>query len=214
MRRPPVRPHRADGRGRRDTLQIIPVPRRVLRPRSGEAVALPEPDLPRARSGVPFPRRAPHARHGRRGRGGPQRGARVPSRGLSLLEHLRARCPRLTSVFPGFWKMAAKHGKTGLFEMARSLSKSLFVSAVQELIPEIRAEDMHPGSGGRSGPSGGDERRPRGRLSDRHGAPHVARAERAFARGDSLVSRLENTSPEEAEKAFSPMRGRSELEAR
>ncbi|HEY8079153.1 MAG TPA: L-2-hydroxyglutarate oxidase, partial [Labilithrix sp.] len=50
--------------------------------------------------------------------------------------------------FGGFWRMAMKHGKTGLFEMYRSLSKSAFVRAVQTLVPELRAEDITPGRAG------------------------------------------------------------------
>lgn len=48
----------------------------------------------------------------------------------------------------GFWRMALKHGRTGLFEMYRSLVKSAFVEAVQELVPEVRAEDLEPGRAG------------------------------------------------------------------
>jgi L-2-hydroxyglutarate oxidase len=50
--------------------------------------------------------------------------------------------------FSGFWKMAMKHGKTGMFEMYRSLSKSAFVRAVQTLVPEIEDQDLEPGRAG------------------------------------------------------------------
>ena len=50
--------------------------------------------------------------------------------------------------FPGFWQMATRHAKTGLFEMYRSLSKPAFVRSVQALIPEIRAEDLVVGRAG------------------------------------------------------------------
>lgn len=51
-------------------------------------------------------------------------------------------------TYGGFWRMAAKHGKMGMFEIYRSLVKSAFVRAVQELVPEIRSEDLTPGRAG------------------------------------------------------------------
>jgi (S)-2-hydroxyglutarate dehydrogenase len=51
-------------------------------------------------------------------------------------------------TFMGFWKMASRHAKTGIFEMYRSLSKAAFVRAVQTLIPDVRAEDLEPGRAG------------------------------------------------------------------
>lgn len=50
--------------------------------------------------------------------------------------------------FRGFWQMASRHMKTAVFEMHRSLSKPAFVRAVQELVPEVRAEDLVPGRAG------------------------------------------------------------------
>ena len=51
-------------------------------------------------------------------------------------------------TFPGFWKMTAKHWKTGMQEMHRSYRKSVFVNDLKKLIPEIRAEDLEPGGSG------------------------------------------------------------------
>ena len=48
----------------------------------------------------------------------------------------------------GFWKMASQHWKTGVSEVARSLSKARFVRALQALIPEITAADLEPGRAG------------------------------------------------------------------
>ena len=45
-------------------------------------------------------------------------------------------------TYPGFLRMAAKHWKTGLGEMYRSVSKSAFVKALQRLVPEISADDL------------------------------------------------------------------------
>lgn len=53
-----------------------------------------------------------------------------------------------TLLWPGFRKIVAKYGKTGLGEMHRSLSKSAFTKALQKLIPEIRESDLIPGEAG------------------------------------------------------------------
>lgn len=47
-----------------------------------------------------------------------------------------------TMIYPGFWRFAAKHCRTGMSEMARSFSKRAFVRSLQELIPEVREEDL------------------------------------------------------------------------
>jgi L-2-hydroxyglutarate oxidase len=51
-------------------------------------------------------------------------------------------------AFPGFWRMTAKHWRSGLDEFHRSLSKPAFVRALQRLLPELRAEDLIPGGSG------------------------------------------------------------------
>lgn len=51
-------------------------------------------------------------------------------------------------TFPGFWKMSAKHWRTGMSEMHRSYRKSVFVRDLQKLIPEISANDLAPGGAG------------------------------------------------------------------
>ncbi len=48
----------------------------------------------------------------------------------------------------GFWRMAARYWKTGLGELHRSLSKAAFVQALQELLPELRADDLIPAGAG------------------------------------------------------------------
>ncbi|MPR33838.1 L-2-hydroxyglutarate oxidase [Salmonirosea aquatica] len=53
-----------------------------------------------------------------------------------------------TLAWPGFRKVAAKYWQTGLGEMYRSFSKAAFTKALQELIPEIQAEDLEPGGAG------------------------------------------------------------------
>ena len=45
-------------------------------------------------------------------------------------------------TYKGFWKMAAKYYKTGIREFQRSLSKSAFVKAIKNLVPEIDSNDI------------------------------------------------------------------------
>src|SRR6266851_8610 len=51
-------------------------------------------------------------------------------------------------AFPGFWRMAAQHWRSGLDEFHRSLSKPAFVRALQRLLPEVREEDLVRGGSG------------------------------------------------------------------
>ncbi len=51
-------------------------------------------------------------------------------------------------TYQGFWRLARKHYREGLREMHRSLSKKAFVKSLQQLIPEIRAEDLVPATSG------------------------------------------------------------------
>jgi L-2-hydroxyglutarate oxidase len=53
-----------------------------------------------------------------------------------------------TMRFPGFWKLAAKYPQVGTQEMWRSLNKAAFVRSLQEMIPEVRAEDLRPSPAG------------------------------------------------------------------
>ncbi len=53
-----------------------------------------------------------------------------------------------TFGWPGFWKIAAKYGQTGIGEIYRTLSKSAFTSALQKLIPEISENDLVEGGAG------------------------------------------------------------------
>ena len=51
-------------------------------------------------------------------------------------------------LFPGFWRVAAKHWKSGKDEMRRAVSKASFVAGLQRLVPEIQAADLVPGGSG------------------------------------------------------------------
>jgi L-2-hydroxyglutarate oxidase LhgO len=56
-----------------------------------------------------------------------------------LLETLRYR---------GFWRLALRYWQPAFHEVARSYSKSRFTRALQQLIPDIRSEDLLPGGAG------------------------------------------------------------------
>jgi L-2-hydroxyglutarate oxidase len=51
-------------------------------------------------------------------------------------------------TYAGFWRLAAKHARSGLEEMHRSFSKRAFVRSLQKLIPEVCEEDLVPGEAG------------------------------------------------------------------
>lgn len=51
-------------------------------------------------------------------------------------------------AYPGFWKIASKYWREGMDEYIRSFSKASFVRSLQELIPEIQADDLEPAPAG------------------------------------------------------------------
>ena len=51
-------------------------------------------------------------------------------------------------AFPGFWRMAAKHWRSGLQEFRRSFSKLEFVRALQRLVPDVCEKDLVTGGSG------------------------------------------------------------------
>jgi len=53
-----------------------------------------------------------------------------------------------TLVWPGFWKIAGRYLSAGLGEFWRSFSKAAFTRALQELLPDVREEDLTPGGAG------------------------------------------------------------------
>ncbi|GGP25016.1 L-2-hydroxyglutarate oxidase [Silvimonas amylolytica] len=50
--------------------------------------------------------------------------------------------------YPGFWKLSARYWREGAQEMLRSWSKAAFVRSLQQLIPEITADDLVPAPAG------------------------------------------------------------------
>ena len=50
--------------------------------------------------------------------------------------------------YQGFWKMASRHWKIGLYEIYRSFSKKAFLQSLQRLVPAIQEKDLIPGESG------------------------------------------------------------------
>jgi L-2-hydroxyglutarate oxidase len=50
--------------------------------------------------------------------------------------------------FAGMRKLAARHWRTGLGEVVRSVSRTALVRALQRLVPEVRADDLVPAPAG------------------------------------------------------------------
>jgi len=55
---------------------------------------------------------------------------------------------RDAAAWPGFWRFARRHWRTGVVEMAGSLSRRRFVAAAQRYVPELRSDDVVPGPRG------------------------------------------------------------------
>ena len=51
-------------------------------------------------------------------------------------------------TFPGFWRMAKRHWRSGAGELRRTTNKASFVEALRRLVPEIGGEDLVPGGSG------------------------------------------------------------------
>jgi len=83
--------------------------------------------------------------------------------------------------YPAFWRISARHWRTGLGELWRSVSKAAFVRALRRLVPEIGAEHME------SAPAGvrAQALAPDGRLLD----------DFAIVAGDGIVNVVNAPSP-------------------
>ncbi len=51
-------------------------------------------------------------------------------------------------AYRGFWRMAMRYWRTGIFEMYRSLRKKAFLHALQVLVPDLCEDDMLAGGSG------------------------------------------------------------------
>lgn len=53
-----------------------------------------------------------------------------------------------TLMWPGFWRMALVHGRTGIAEEARSWFRSLMARDLRRMLPGVAATDLRPGGAG------------------------------------------------------------------
>ncbi|HKE64676.1 MAG TPA: L-2-hydroxyglutarate oxidase [Micromonosporaceae bacterium] len=53
-----------------------------------------------------------------------------------------------TLTYPGFWRLAARHGRTGMQEMRRSFSRHRFADSLRKLVPAIADDDLVPSAAG------------------------------------------------------------------
>ncbi len=53
-----------------------------------------------------------------------------------------------TLRFGGFWRLAARHWRTGIGEIRRSLSRRAFVAELRRLLPELTPADVEPAGSG------------------------------------------------------------------
>ena len=51
-------------------------------------------------------------------------------------------------AWPGFWAMARRHWRIELYELYRSMSRRVFLHALQKLVPELQDSDLAPGGSG------------------------------------------------------------------
>lgn len=51
-------------------------------------------------------------------------------------------------AWPGFWRLSGRYMSTGLGEFWRSFNRGAFTRALQELLPDVRTEDLAPGGAG------------------------------------------------------------------
>lgn len=61
---------------------------------------------------------------------------------------IRGRDVANTLAYPGFWRLASRHSKAGMGEIARSLSKHRFAQSLRTLVPEIEDDDLVPAPAG------------------------------------------------------------------
>ncbi len=53
-----------------------------------------------------------------------------------------------TLTYAGFWRLAAKHWRTGALEVYRSMSQGAFARSLARFVPAIRKQDLEPGGCG------------------------------------------------------------------
>lgn len=53
-----------------------------------------------------------------------------------------------SAAYPGLWRLARRYGRTGMFEVRRSLSKRRFAADLARLVPALSAADLAPARSG------------------------------------------------------------------
>jgi len=51
-------------------------------------------------------------------------------------------------LYPGFWRLALNHWRMGVAEMWRSVSRRALLASLRRLMPDLRAQDLHPAPAG------------------------------------------------------------------
>lgn len=72
----------------------------------------------------------------------------VGARDAYRLARVRAGDLRETLAWPGAWRLAGRHWRSGLTEIRRAASKRAFVAAARRLVPELRPGDFVAGPAG------------------------------------------------------------------
>jgi L-2-hydroxyglutarate oxidase LhgO len=134
----------AAGPGRREELRIVPFRGDyfVLRPEKRYLVRsminpVPDPRFPFL--GVHFTRRIDGEILA-----GPNAVLALAREGYGRF-HVRLADDWRTFSWPGFWRFAGRHWKTGAAEMWRDYVKAAYLRRLQSFVPEVRSEDLVPG---------------------------------------------------------------------
>jgi L-2-hydroxyglutarate oxidase len=117
--------------------------------------------------------------------------------------HVRLRDDWSTFAWPGFWRFAARHWRTGAAEMWRDYVKAAYLRRLQAFVPEVRSADLLPGPCGiraqalrRDGSLVDDfVIREEGRVTHVVNAPSPA-ATSSLAIAREIVDRVEGAGPE------------------
>ena len=55
---------------------------------------------------------------------------------------------REMTMYSGFWRMAAQHWRTGVYEVSRSLSRKSYADCVRRFLSDLSVDDLGPGGSG------------------------------------------------------------------
>ena len=119
---------------------------------------------------------------------GPERRAGAGPRGLRLAHGQRCATSPTRSRYPGFWRLARRHWRTGVGEMrAVAVRARRFADSLRRLVPDVRDDDLVPAPAGVRAQAVRPRRRAGRRLPDRAARLGGARAQRAVAGRDSAL---------------------------